>query len=288
MAIVKKIYGILLIAALIAGGCDSKKFEQSEDGYQYMFINKTDGVKPEDGSVAVYNLEYKTEKDSLIFDSKKLGEPIAIPCNAEQWSKMGPLYKALLTTSQGDSIILKIPTKNLFEESFGMKVPPELQDSKEITLYIGVEKIMPQSEYDQILAKKADDQVAKDVETIEKYLSDNGIESQSTPSGLHYVIIEEGTGKQAQAGKKVTVNYTGYLLDGTKFDSSLDRGEPFVFDLGKGMVIRGWDEGIALLKEGGKTDLYIPSGLAYGIRGAGATIPPNSILKFEVELVKVE
>lgn len=288
MTNVKKIFIILLGAVLFINGCDTKKFEQSEDGYKYMFVNKTEGVKPEDGSVAIYNLEYKTENDSLIFDSKKLGEPIAIPCTVDQWKNMGPLYKALLTAGKGDSIILKIPTKTLFKESFGMETPAELQDSKEITLYIGVTDVLSQNEFEQIQQKKAEKQVAVDVEIIEKYLADNGIEAQTTPSGLHYSIVKEGVGNQAKAGDKVSVHYTGTLLDGTKFDSSLDRGQPFSFDLGRGMVIPGWDEGIALLKEGGKANLYIPSSLAYGTRGAGAIIKPNSILKFEVELLKIE
>jgi len=288
MTNVKNVFVILLGAVLFINGCNSKKFEQSEDGYKYMFINQTDGIKPKDESVAIYNLKYKTENDSLIFDSDQLGDPIAIPCTIEQWKKMGPLYKALLTAGKGDSIILKIPTNILFKESFGMETPPQLLSSKEITLYIGVSDVLSQSEFAQLQAKKADEQITTDIEKIEKYLADNGIEAQTTPSGLHYLIVKEGTGKQAKAGDKVSVHYTGTLLDGTKFDSSVDRGEPFKFDLGRGMVIAGWDEGIALLKEGGKADLYIPSSLAYGTRGAGAAIKPNSILKFEVELLKIE
>ncbi len=288
MSLEKRMLGILLVTALFANGCNSQKFKKSEDGYEYMYVTKTDGVKPEDGSVVTYNLEYKTDNDSLIFDSKKLGGPVEIPCQIEQWNKMGPLYKALLSAGQGDSLILKIPTQNLFEESFGMKVPKELENTKDIKLYIGVSKVMSESEYKELQDQRAEEQVTKDEELIEKYLADSGIVAQSTPSGLHYVIIEEGTGKQAQPGKKVTVHYTGYLLDGTKFDSSYDRNQPFVFELGRGMVIPGWDEGIVLLKEGGKAELFIPSKLAYGSRGAGGVIPPNSVLKFDVELIKVE
>jgi len=101
------------------------------------------------------------------------------------------------------------------------------------------------------------------------------------------VIDGEGTGNHPEPGQTVFVHYTGMLLDGTKFDSSFDRGEPLDFPIGQGQVIRGWDEGIALLKKGGKGTLYIPSPLAYGPRGAGADIPPNGVLKFEVELVDI-
>ncbi|MBP6980106.1 FKBP-type peptidyl-prolyl cis-trans isomerase [Candidatus Curtissbacteria bacterium] len=96
-----------------------------------------------------------------------------------------------------------------------------------------------------------------------------------------------GTGAEAVSGKEVTVHYTGTLTDGTKFDSSVDRGEPFTFNLGAGEVIEGWDKGFAGMKVGGKRKLTIPSDMAYGERGAGASIPPNSTLIFEVELLKV-
>ena len=96
-----------------------------------------------------------------------------------------------------------------------------------------------------------------------------------------------GTGAEAKAGDTVTVNYTGWLEDGTKFDSSLDSGQPFQFPLGAGMVIKGWDQGVAGMKVGGKRELIIPPSLGYGAEGAGGVIPPNATLKFEVELLDV-
>ncbi len=108
-----------------------------------------------------------------------------------------------------------------------------------------------------------------------------------TDTGLKYEDLEEGTGTEAEAGKQVTVHYTGWLVDGTKFDSSLDRNQPFSFALGKGQVIRGWDEGVQGMKVGGKRKLTIPPQLGYGARGAGGVIPPNATLAFEVELLEV-
>ena len=113
------------------------------------------------------------------------------------------------------------------------------------------------------------------------------MKSTTTASGL---VIEEmtvGTGATAVAGKKVSVHYTGWLVDGTRFDSSKDRGDPFIFPLGKGHVIKGWDEGVAGMKVGGKRKLIVPAQLGYGSRGAGGVIPPNATLVFEVELLEV-
>ena len=108
-----------------------------------------------------------------------------------------------------------------------------------------------------------------------------------TASGLEYIEEEAGTGVQAEAGKMVSVHYTGKFQDGKVFDSSVSRGEPITFKLGVGRVIKGWDEGIALMKEGGKAQLVIPPELAYGERGAGGVIPPDATLVFDVELVSV-
>ena len=110
----------------------------------------------------------------------------------------------------------------------------------------------------------------------------------TTPSGLQYEDTTVGTGAEAKAGNIVEVHYTGTLKNGTKFDSSVDRGKPFNFKLGAGQVIKGWDEGVAGMKVGGIRTLIIPPELGYGARGAAGVIPPNAELTFEVELLKVK
>lgn len=113
-------------------------------------------------------------------------------------------------------------------------------------------------------------------------------DAAAAPTELQITDVTVGSGLEAVDGKKVTVNYTGTLLDGTKFDSSKDRGTPFPFTLGSGMVIAGWEQGVKGMKEGGTRKLVIPPHLAYGNRAVGGVIPPNSTLVFEIELLKVE
>lgn len=128
----------------------------------------------------------------------------------------------------------------------------------------------------------------KEMKDIKDYLKENHLKVEPTQTGLYYIETVAGTGRQAQKGDVVSVHYSGRLLNGKKFDSSYDRNEPFEFTLGAGQVIKGWDEGIAYLKEGGKATLIIPSKLAYGEREIQGVIPANSPLIFDVELLKIK
>jgi len=144
--------------------------------------------------------------------------------------------------------------------------------------------------------KEAKANASRQAETDEKLLQDyfakNNLKPTRTASGLYYTITVPGTGDNLAAGKKVSMNYTGKLLDGTPFDSNTDpkfnHVTPFTFPLGQGRVIKGWDEGVQLLKVGSKGTLYIPSGLGYGAQGAGKQIPPNSVLIFDVEVTSAD
>ena len=137
--------------------------------------------------------------------------------------------------------------------------------------------------------KKAEE-TKSDEEIIQSYLSSNSITTaRKQPSGLYFLpVLANPAGARAVAGTTVSVLYTGRLMDGTVFDASSNRGNvPISFILGQGRVIAGWDEGIALMRKGEKAQLLIPSALAYGSRGSGSSIPPNAVLRFEVELTDV-
>ncbi|MGB3616919.1 MAG: FKBP-type peptidyl-prolyl cis-trans isomerase, partial [Catalinimonas sp.] len=137
------------------------------------------------------------------------------------------------------------------------------------------------------MTRMRESHVAIDDSLIATYAAANNLNVQQTESGLNYAIERRGTGDRPEAGERVKVNYTLTNLQGDKIDSSYDRGEPFSFTLGRGEVIPGWDEGIALLKEGAKAKFLVPSRLAYNERALGPTAPPFSVLMFDVELIEV-
>ena len=171
---------------------------------------------------------------------------------------------------------------NGIEETLGGKAP-RLDDEAREKVKSEVSRRIQEKQMQERTAKAA---AAKDAG--EKFLAENGKREgvKTTDSGLQYEILAEGSGATPKATDKVTVHYKGTLIDGTEFDSSYARGQPVTFPLGN--VIPGWTEGLQLVKAGGKAKLYIPSGLAYGERGAGAKIGPNETLVFEVELISIE
>jgi len=224
-----------------------------------------------------------------IFSSYDRGEPMQFEYG-KRFDTPG-FEEGISKMTKGGKATLVVPSQIAFGEmGRGAMVPPY----STIIYEVEVVDVMSKAQHDKQIAEekkqaqiKMDNAKKQEGDLMKKYLADKKITAKPTASGLIYQEKVKGTGARAIAGKKVKVHYTGTLLNGTKFDSSRDRNEPFEFTLGQGQVIKGWDEGIALMNVGGKATLIIPSTIGYGDRDMG-TIPPYSTLVFDVELLDVK
>lgn len=300
MSKLKSILAILAISTCLFVACDQKG-DKTASGLKFKLIKKGEGEKIEEGQIVLLNLAYG-RPDSIMFNSTENPDmgPMPMQFVDSIWRDRGMIYEGIGMMRKGDSVELTVPAKDFFFKSLGEMVMPEgFEENENLVFYIGLADIMSEDaykayqfeqmeNYNKKASERAGVQLSKDIEIIEAHLAEKNIKASSTDSGLHYVITKKGNGPRPNPGDSVYVHYTGTLLDGTKFDSSYDRNEPLAFPIGQGWVISGWDEGISLLNKGAKGTLYIPSSLAYGDRGAGAIIAPNSILVFEVELVDVK
>lgn len=289
---------ILWVAALVVSATfftscaqQTGKWKTTKDGLEYKFVEQNnDGKTPQIGDWMTVEMVYRTP-DSILFNSNTLSHPMELPMVASV--HQADVYEGMAMMHVGDSAVFKCNADSVFMKLFKFReVPKDLKDVKTIIFDIKMVNIETKEEKDakmkaeqEAAQQKAMKDKAEEWNNIQKYLEENNITVQPTADSLFIVITKEGNGPKPQKGDKVKVHYTGYLLDGTKFDSSVDRNQPFEFELGQGRVIKGWDEGIAALHKGSKAKLIIPSKLAYGARGAGGVIPPYAPLVFDVELI---
>lgn len=287
---------VALLGAAMMFACNSGEMETTSTGLRYTMVKKGDGPKPADGQFVIMNLSLLNHTDSLIFSTSQAGSQESFQYYDSLMPKNGSIEEAISMLEKGDSITIKVAADSIYR---GTMTPPGVTKGTDLTIHIGLADVLDEEGYkawqmaeyqkrqDKMLALAAE-QMATDKAIITDFLKEKGVEAQVTENGLYYVITQEGSGATPERGQKVNVHYKGTLLDGTQFDSSYDRGAPFTFTLGVGQVIRGWDEGLALLNKGAKATLYIPSPLAYGNRAAGPVIKPNSVLVFEVEMIDFE
>ena len=271
-------------------------FDQTETGLYYKFhVQNPDARKAVENDfitcIGIFTVK-SNGKDTMFFDSRENPNPYAFPIMPS--THKGDIFEGLKLMGLGDSASFAISADSLFLKTFRTGTLPEWVDSGSMAILdFKLLKIQTREEFEaemQAQAEAANPELAaareNEAPALAAWLATNKITTAPLASGLIYIEQKAGKGAQAMPGTKVQVHYTGTLLDGTKFDSSLDRGQPFEFVLGQGQVIPGWDEGIALMREGGKSRLIIPSVIGYGNRDMG-TIKPYSTLVFEVELIKV-
>lgn len=235
-------------------------YEVMDNGLKYYDLNVGDGVSPESGETAVIHFTVWEDDGIRMQDSVEMGQPALVPM--QQGMQPGGLVEGISTMNVGGKRQLVIPPELAFGDQ-GDLVNPNPTLILEVQLLAVIDATEPAEQT----------QVAEEDYT-------------TTESGLKYYDLQIGEGASPEAGQLVAIHYTGWLTDGTKFDSSVDRGVPLAFSLGMGQMISGFDEGVATMKVGGKRQLVIPPELGYKDQGMGI-IPANSTLIFEVELVYI-
>jgi FKBP-type peptidyl-prolyl cis-trans isomerase len=270
-------------AILFLGSCKSEfSFTgTTPTGYSYISHIDKPGDSPQIGDRVWFSRTIRLGQDSTL---SPMGEQrIVLPEKVQLPDPLPADFEMLLIMSPGDSASVYVFGERL------AAIPNVSRGPKDTIIYDIMLKEIIETKAERSLTVNKEEEVAERVtqaaQAFTKGLLNNVI--TTTPSGLQYVKNTEGTGRQPKKGDQVEVNYYGALLDGVSFDNSYKRGEPFVFSLGKGQVIAGWDEGVAMLKEGGSATLFLPSNLGYGERGAPPRIPANATLVFFVELNKI-
>lgn len=282
-------------------------FDESETGLYYAIHKESGATKTaKEGDIFFCKMQLlvkgaEGKADSMLYNSDEAPDfPGGIKfIQLVKPEYAGDLMEGMAKLHIGDSASFIVSADSFFLVSNKLeKLPEGIKSGSELLFHFGIKDIKSKDETIRMISEmqsknsgidkaRLDQLQASEAEDLRLYLERKQITAKPNPSGLIYIETAKGNGVKAQKGKKVTVNYSGYLLNGKKFDSSFDRGTPFQFTLGQGEVIAGWDEGVAMMNVGTTATFIIPSILAYGSNGSGE-IPPFAPLVFEVQLLKAE
>ena len=298
---IKGLYNVIVVVASIFCMMSCNKdgnidYQDHESGLQYSILKDSAGECAKEGDYLTLHFMYKTSKDSTLRNTWKEGQPINVVLQTPSFK--GGLEEGLKLLSLGDSAVFKLSADSLFAKTFMAPMPDFIDSGSHMTFFVKVLKIQDKAAFEADQAKmlenkqkemaaSMENQKGTDDKLLVEYISSKKINATKSKSGLYTAISKNGAGVNAKAGQFITVHYTGKLLDGTIFDSSVGK-DPIEFQLGQGMVIAGWDEGLTNFNKGSKGSILIPSHLGYGPMPAGDKIPANSILIFDIEVVKIK
>ena len=265
-------------AVLMADG-----FYKLPSGLQYKIMSHGTGTKkPIVGDFIEMNI-HVVIGDSVIFDSRKMFDNKPVPFQITPPKYKGDASEGFMLLVAGDSAIFRLPVDSLDKRS----VLPWMKNGQLLEQDVKMVTVQTAEEHQKDMAIKMAMQKAEDDRLLQEYFKSHNLKPMKTASGMYYVITQEGMGEKASVGQTASVFYTGKFMDGKPFDSNMDSSfhhtEAFKVEVGKGHVIKGWDEGLQLMKKGTRATLYIPSELAYG-PNERSPIPANSILVFDLEI----
>ena len=290
---------ILVFLVVFINSCTTDGFKEGETGYQYKIVRAGDGPVFENNQYILMYMDYYDEDDSLLFTWTEKNTPVTLQYIDTIWDRRGQIYHGLRKLKVGDSAIFKVNCSDLYEVAFNTSIPYGLNPFSDITIEIGIISMLDPTEFRmwranlfknrrELIKKRKEQQLLEDISLIDIYLEGQELIGMELESGIRYIVREQGSGKKPEQGDQVLIHFIGYLLDGTQFDSSFDRNDPHEFTLGSRSVIPGWEQCVAEMPLGSKITFYIPSGLAYGERGFGEMVEPNTVVVYDIELLEIK
>lgn len=284
-----KTTGLAIAIAIFGASCDKYRTQVTETGLKYQLHEHSETErKGEIGDILTLNLIIQNSTDSIIRSTYEEGIPLSLPLNQAPFN--GSFEEGLAMLHKGDSATFFVNADTMFSKMM-QPVPPFIKKGSDIRFIVKLIDVQTMDEYQEGQTSKNAEQKETDITIIKEHLEKNNLtaKAQSMESGVYYVTEKEGAGSGVESGDQVKIDYTGKFLDGTVFDSSVENPHgreprPLEFQIGVGMVVPGFDEGVKGMKKGEKRTIFIPSPLAYGPNGSPGAIPPNSILIFDLEL----
>ena len=279
-----RLFTILLLAVFIVAGCQQRgSWSKHNSGLEYLFYEtNTSGENPGIGDIVVLSLRYETTDGKIIDESPLYRTQVAIPAYE------GDFNTGLQMLQTGDSVCFRMDAADFFEKTRQTDLPKGLERGDQVLIFLRLKKIIDAQTLEKERRTMFHTDLSQEISLREEYLERTNVTVDPTESGLYILQLEEGSGIGARAGNTLSVHYTGKGIDGRVFDTSLTKGKPLSFVLGRQEVIAGWDEGLVGVKKGGKVRLIIPSSLAYGSDGYRDIILPYSTLIFDIEVVDIK
>lgn len=270
------------VATGLLFSCGQFKVTQDPDGSKYQIHEGGKGKKINMGDILTFDLKIKASNDSTFEDTYKRGQPITMV--AQKGTYKGSFENALLHLTEGDSATVFVNADSLFAR-IQQPLPPGISKGTDMKFIVKVKSTQTREEFQKI----QDGKKTNEAKLMEDFAKKNFPNATKTQYGIYRVVVKEGAGDVIKNGQTVTVDYTGKLMDGKVFDSSVDKpGPKFNVTVGQGAVIPGWEQALVMMKKGEKSIFFIPSNLAYGEQGAGGVIQPFSSLIFEMEVLDVK
>ncbi|MCQ2249753.1 MAG: FKBP-type peptidyl-prolyl cis-trans isomerase [Bacteroidales bacterium] len=284
----RKLLYALPLAVCVSCNGGGTQFVQNEDLYGDMgvcFVEQhQDSIKAKPGDVIFLDMDYFLEDGRKVYSSRDVSDNFRM--YAPQDSTKGTINQALMMMHKGDSALFRVKA-GPFMASSGVKIK-NIADDDPLVFRIRMKDIYDGTEYQKQIDEYNERMEAQEKMILRDYVRNENIKEKPSESGLYRIVTQPGSGTETAAGKKVTVHFVGSLVDGSEFDNSYKRGQPFTFQLGVGKSIPGFEEGISQMRKGEKCRLIFPSSLGYGSRGVGGRIAPFSTLIFDIELIDFE